>query len=175
MKTLTAISMLFLTACVSRSTAAPKTQTPSAKCAPSEYRQFDFWLGDWDAFESEDPKKPIARTHVDRLAGACGVREVYEQIDGLIGESFNVYDASRKVWNHTWVSNFGQLMVLEGAFKDGKMTLDGISHHADGSSKKIHNVWSVEPDGGIREAAQVSLDDGKTWKVFFDVVFRKHK
>ena len=54
-------------------------------CAAPEYRQFDFWLGDWDTFEADDPKTAIARTHVDPIAAGCAVHELYEQADGRAG------------------------------------------------------------------------------------------
>ncbi len=73
-------------------------QTPKrAACTAPEYRQFDFWLGDWDTFESNAPDKVTARNHVDSILDACVLREVYEQNDGLVGQSFTIYDAARKI------------------------------------------------------------------------------
>ena len=93
---------------------------PSSKCPAAEYRQFDFWLGDWDTFEVVgDTATSIARAHVDPIAGGCAVHELYEQTDGLIGDSILSFDPVRKAWQQTWVTNGGTLMVLTGVFKDG--------------------------------------------------------
>src|SRR5262245_53846772 len=62
--------------------------TKSAPCGAPEYRQFDFWLGDWDAFELNAPNRIVARNHVDSILDGCVIREVYEQNDGLAGQSF---------------------------------------------------------------------------------------
>jgi hypothetical protein len=175
MKGLAALSALFLAACASGPTAPPQAPARSAKCAAAEYHQFDFWLGDWDVFELEDAKKPIARARVDAMVGGCAIREVYEQSDGLVGDSVNIYDGAGKAWHESWVTNRGQLLLIDGALQDSRMKLDGISHSADGTIRKVHHVWSIEPDGGVREAAEGSTDDGKTWKPLFDVVFRRHK
>ncbi len=35
---------------------------PAAPCAGPEFRQFDFWLGDWDTYEVADTTKVVART-----------------------------------------------------------------------------------------------------------------
>ena len=144
------------------------------RCADAEYRRLDFWAGDWDAYEADDPAKPIARTHVDVILGGCALLETYEQTDGLVGEAFTLYDSSRKVWHHTWVNNGGGLMVLEGSFENAILTLRGPLTSRDGRQKTVRDVWFIQKDGGVRETAHTSVDGGATWQVFFDVVFRPH-
>src|SRR5262245_29750029 len=76
---------------------AAEAQAPKpAACAAAEYRQFDFWVGDWDAFESGG-STPVARVRVDRVLEGCALLEQYEDTNGLKGQSFSMYDASRKV------------------------------------------------------------------------------
>jgi hypothetical protein len=153
---------------------APKA---AAKCATPEHRQFDFWVGDWDAYDAGKPGKVVARNRVDRILDGCALREVYEQTDGLVGQSFSLYDASRKVWHQSWVTNHGQLLTIEGRFKDGRMTLAG-TQRVDGHERKVRAVWYREKDGekdGVRETAESSADGGKTWKPMFDIVFRPHR
>jgi hypothetical protein len=58
-----------------------------ASCDASEYRQFDFWVGDWNAFE-EGSTAPVARLRVDRLLDGCVLREDYEGADAHKGVSF---------------------------------------------------------------------------------------
>ena len=97
---------------------------PSSGCNDPEYRQFDFWVGDWDAFDAGDPSTPMARTRVDRIAAGCAMHELYEQVDGLIGDSIVAYDPVRRSWQQTWVTNHGSLMVVTGRFNDGALTLE---------------------------------------------------
>jgi hypothetical protein len=145
-------------------------------CAAPEYRQFDFWLGDWDTFEAAEPATSgsVARAHVDLIAGTCAVHELYEQIDGLIGDSILSFDPVRKAWQQTWVTNKGSIMVLTGAFKDGAVTLEGEMHLKDGKLVHQRITWKAEPDG-VRESAVLSKDGGKSWEPAFDVLFKKHK
>ncbi len=147
----------------------------AAKCPLAEYRQFDFWLGDWDTFES-DHSTPgsVARTHVTPIASGCAIHELYEQVDGLIGDSILSYDGARKVWQQTWVDNYGALLQLSGAFKDGAVTMEGEMHLQGGKAIKQRITWKAE-DGGVREFSTRSKDGGKTWEPFFDVLFKKHK
>jgi hypothetical protein len=143
-------------------------------CTAPEYRQFDFWIGDWDTFELNDPAKLVARCRVDKILDGCALREVYDQSDGLTGQSFTIYDAPREIWHQSWVTNRGQLLVLEGGIQGDRMVLTGADRSADGKPILLRGVW-VRVEGGVRETAETSSDAGKTWKPFFDIVFRPHK
>jgi len=147
----------------------------ASKCPAPEFRQFDFWLGDWDTFEVVgDTATSIARAHIDPIAGGCAVHELYEQTDGLIGDSILSFDPVRKVWQQTWVTNGGSLMVLAGAFKAGAVTLEGEFHSGTGKSLLHRITWKAE-GSGVRETAVSSSDGGKTWEPRFDVLFKKHR
>jgi hypothetical protein len=152
--------------------AAPAAATASSQCS-AEYHQLDFWIGDWDTFESDTPNGPsVARARVQPIAQGCALHELYEQGDGLIGDSILSYDAVRNQWQQTWVTNRGSLMVLWGAFKDGALILEGEVHLRDGKSVMQRITWQAQ-DAGVRESAVVSKDGGKTWTAAFDVLFRK--
>src|SRR4051794_26816855 len=98
--------------------AAPPPTLPSP-CSAPEYHQLDFWIGDWDTLETEGTDGPsIARARIDPIAQGCAIHELYEQGDGLIGDSILSYDPVRKQWQQTWVTNRGSLMVLWGHFRD---------------------------------------------------------
>jgi len=149
-------------------------QTPKpAPCLAPEYRQFDFWVGDWDAFDSDDPKTKVARTRVVLILDGCVLREDYEDTNGLKGESFTIYDSSRKVWHQSWVTNRGKLLVIEGKLQTGEMVLSGVDHAVAGRTL-VRGTWKPV-DGGVRETAVTSTDGGKTWKPWFDLLFRPHK
>ena len=142
-------------------------------CSAAEYHQLDFWIGDWDTFETDTPGGPsIARARVSRIAQDCAIHELYEQGDGLIGDSILSYDAVRKQWQQTWVTNRGSLMVILGEFKDGAMVLEGEAHLQDGKSVMQRITWKAQ-DKAVRESAVLSKDGGKTWTPAFDVLFRK--
>ena len=69
-----------------------------------------------------------ARAHVDSILADCALHELYEQNDGLVGDSFLSYDAITRKWQQTWLTNFGAYMFLTGTFSDGVLTLHGSSH-----------------------------------------------
>jgi hypothetical protein len=147
--------------------------TPAAPCTAPEFRQFDFWVGDWDTFDVAAPTKIVARNHVTRMLGGCALREVYQQTDGLVGESFSTYDASRGTWHQSWVTNRGTLLLLDGGLEGDRMTLTATEKSSEGTTSLLRGVWRRE-DAAVRETAERSTDGGKTWTPVFDVVFRKH-
>ena len=157
--------------------AAPAVTTPARPTCTgvAEYHQLDFWIGDWDTFETDTPSGPSeARAHVDPIAQGCAIHELYEQTDGLIGDSILSYDPVRKQWQQTWVTNRGSIMVIVGNFKDGALVLEGEMHLKDGTSVMQRITWQAK-DKGVREFAVVSKDSGKTWAPAFDVLFLKHR
>lgn len=142
-------------------------------CMSPEYHQFDFWVGDWDAFEAGS-SSPVAHTKVDRILDGCVLREDYQDTSGHKGQSFTIYDASRKVWHQTWVTNRGELLVIEGKLEEIDIVLSGSDRTADGKERLVRGTWRPVR-GGVREFAARSLDGGKTWKEWFDITFRRHR
>jgi ketosteroid isomerase-like protein len=151
--------------------ARPLPLAASAKpdsCTAPEYQQFNFWIGDWDAFEGDHR---VARTRVDRILDGCVLREDYEGTDGLKGQSFNIYDASRKAWHQSWVTNRGQVLVIEGKLQADAMVLAGSYVSARGEQTLVRGTWKPLNEG-VRETAVTSIDGGTTWNPWFDLVFR---
>jgi hypothetical protein len=139
-------------------------------CAATSYRQFDFWAGDWDVFEVGSPIQ-VAHAKVDLILNGCVLREDYQGADGHKGQSFTIYDVSRKVWHQSWVTNRGELLLIEGGIEHGTMVLTGEDR---AKGVLVRGTWKPEK-GNVRETAVTSSDNGKTWKPWFDLVFRPHQ
>lgn len=144
-------------------------------CGDAEHHAFDFWIGDWDAFDAPltPASKPIARNRVDAILAGCVLREDYDQNDGHRGQSFTIYDATRKVWHQSWVTNRGELLVLEGTRSGRRITLEGERTDSKGS-QRVRAFWEPQGDD-VRETATASDDGGRTWKPLFDILFRRHR
>jgi hypothetical protein len=150
--------------------AAPATPAP---CSTPEYRQFDFWLGDWDVSVAG---KPGGHNHITSEYGGCVLQEHWSGGGGSLGSSFNIYDPARKVWHQTWVDNGGTLLEIEGGMKDGSMVMSGEQLQADGK-KLLHRItWTPIQAGGagkVRQHWETSADGGKTWTTAFDGIYSK--
>ena len=157
-----------------RQVRVPATARPSISCATPEFRQFDFFAGDWDTYDVADPSKVVARNRVTVVLDGCAVREVYEQNDGLVGESLSIYDAARRGWHQSWVTNRGGLLLLNGGLEGERMVLTGPNRAADGMPALLRGVWWKDGKN-VREKAERSANGGKTWTPVFDIVFRPHR
>jgi hypothetical protein len=143
-------------------------------CTDAAYRQFDFWIGDWDVFDIERPTVIVARARVELILNSCVVHEVYEGIDGHKGESFSIYDATRNVWHQSWVNDHGYLLTIEGRRQGHAVMLQGVDHQPNGKPRQVRGEWRSE-DNGVRETAARSTDGGVTWVPWFDIVFLPHR
>jgi ketosteroid isomerase-like protein len=141
-------------------------------CSSPEYRQFDFWIGDWDVYDAGS-NTSSARVRVDRILNGCVLREHYEDNAGQVGESFTTYDVGRKVWHQTWVTNRGRLLTIEGGPEGGSIRLAGAYFRENGEEVRVRGVWTPV-NGDVRESAVVSSDAGRTWNPWFDLSFKPH-
>jgi hypothetical protein len=154
-------------------TGAISKAKPTRSCGSAPYRQFDFFAGDWDTYDLDAPSKVVARNQVTIILDGCVIQEDYRQNDGVHGESFSVYDATRDMWHQTWVTNRGKLLQLDGRLVGDRMILTGRERATDGTSSLLRGIWHPEAPA-VRETAERSIDGGKTWKPVFDIVFRPH-
>jgi hypothetical protein len=145
--------------------------SPPKPCSEPEYRQFDFWLGDWDV---RGPKgKQAGVNHVRSLLGGCVLQENWTGTGGSVGTSFNIYDRTQRQWHQTWVDNQGTLLQLDGRFADGRMTLQGATSDSTGAKALQRITWSQPRPGEVRQLWETSIDGGKKWTVAFDGLYVK--
>lgn len=146
----------------------------ASACSALVYRQFDFFAGDWDTYDVQAPSKVVARNTVKVILDGCVIHEDYRQSDGLHGDSYSLYDAARKVWHQSWVTNRGDLLLLDGGMQGDRMVFKGLERKAGKLDALVRVAW-YRQGGGVRETAERSLDGGKTWKTEFDILFKPHR
>ena len=141
-----------------------------AACPDPVFRQFDFWIGDWNVSTADG--KLIGRDHVEKRFGGCALEEHWTSVEGGTGASFSIYDQSRKLWHQTWVDSSGTLVLLEGGLKDGRMQMAGEMTGADGKRVQDRMTWTPTA-GKVRQHWETSSDGGKTWETVFDAIYTK--
>ena len=151
--------------------AAAADAQESARCAAAEYRQFDFWLGDWDV---QNPQgQQVGTNSITSIYGGCALEERWQSAGQHAGASFNAYDAARQRWHQTWVDNEGLLLQLDGGLEGGKMVLRGESVGQDGRAIVNRITWAVVAPDRVRQLWETSRDGGSTWQVAFDGLYIK--
>jgi hypothetical protein len=148
--------------------ATPQAPPPSPCPTQPEYRQLDFWVGEWDV---TDHGTKIAESSIQRIVDQCIIFENYTEPPSYTGKSFNFYDATLKKWRQTWVDSQGNVSEFTGEFRDGAMHLEGESHRANGRRVLRKMVLTPLEGGRVRQYSERSLDEGKTWGVAYDYVY----
>lgn len=132
-------------------------------CTAPEYRQFDFWLGDWNVESPANPGR-VSRNRITRTNGGCTLLEQYTTPSGYEGSSLNFYDASRKLWHQTWIDNQGGALYIEGGLQGTSMVLSST-----GDAQNVQRItWTPLEDGRVRQLWESTTDAGKTWTTVFD-------
>lgn len=144
---------------------------PAPACSATPYQQFDFWAGDWDVFDVASPATRVAQVLVTSVLDGCALREEYHGSNGLQGTSLSSFVPARHAWQQTWLTNRGQLLVLEGGLRGDEVVLEGRDTAPDGRARRVRGIWKPVA-GGVRETALTSTDDGATWVPWFDLMFR---
>jgi hypothetical protein len=142
----------------------------AAPCAAPEYRQFDFWVGEWQVHRKDGSVAGINR--ITQEYGGCVIHEHYATGRGYSGESLNTYDAPRKVWHQSWVDDSGLLLTLEGHLRGNNMVLEGVSPQPDGAQSKQRITWTPNADGSVRQLWEATDATGK-WSIVFDGLYTK--
>jgi len=145
-------------------------QEAAAPCSAPEYRQFDFWLGEWEV--TNPSGEIVGKNTITSTIGGCAVHERWEGAKGGTGESVNAYDRLTNTWHQTWVGDRGLVLRLEGVLRDGSMVLEGETARPDGTSLQ-RITWTPAADGSVRQFWESSADDGQTWTVSFDGTYRE--
>jgi len=169
-----AIASTFLAA---QATASPPP--PAPPCAAAEFRQLDFWVGDWDlSFDAGDRKTGRATNRItkDEL-GRCFVTEHFEQPDiGFIGLSHSTFDRRKKQWVQTWVDNQGGYINLVGGPVQGQpysFELKTIEPRGP-TGTHFRMIWQeVKPDSLVWRWQQQEAD--RSYKDTWVINYKRRK
>jgi hypothetical protein len=148
------------------SPAAPDSITTarSPACSAPEYRQFDFWIGEWMVTDLAGVQQGTSR--ITSVAGGCGIEEQWEGRDGVDGTSLNYYDAQTGLWNQHWVGGGGMVLHLEGGISEDGMAMLGERNTPRGWVLDRIS-WIPLDDGRVLQDWRISPDGGKTWNQAF--------
>ncbi len=149
-------------------------------CSQPEYRQFDFWLGEWEAFAVNGKKAGESR--ISLLLDSCSILEEWTSesvVKGLrfAGKSFNMYNAAKKRWQQYWIDNTGtSTEYFNGRYEPGKMIMETENTRINDSTWLIQKMtfYNLGPDK-VRQHGENSNDGGKSWKTSFDLEYRRKK
>jgi tetratricopeptide (TPR) repeat protein len=144
----------------------------SLPCQAAEYRQFDFWVGEWDVVTT-DGHNPAGSSSVQLILDQCALLENWT--GGGTGKSLNHYDTRLKKWIQDWVDSQSNGIHFEGGLENGVMSYFADSADAQGKPLRRHMQFVRIDADHVRQFSQGSSDGGKTWSPEYDFLYIRKK
>lgn len=149
-------------------------------CGDPVYRQFDFWIGDWEAFDTRGNKAGDSK--VSLILDSCIILEEWTSASinrGIryAGKSFNAWNAATRQWQQTWVDNAGGTNeYLLGTFDNNRIIYRTAPFPFKKDSMAIRkmtftNLGPVK----LRQQGEISKDNGINWATEYDLEYRRKK
>lgn len=153
---------------------AKQVQHNAAPCDDSEFRQFDFWLGDWDVASAGDGVRR-GSSHISKEMNGCVVWENWTSVGSpYFGKSYNTWNSNLKRWEQYWVDTAGGVMFFHGKLKENVMDYwtDEVAQSGGGTLVRHLQFFSLARDK-VRQFSQGSSDGGKTWHTEYDLIYTR--
>ena len=157
-------------------TGAGAQRHPLSACDSPEARQFDFWVGEWNASYELEGKKATSRNRITKILDGCAILEEFTGAPGIAldGRSLSTFDRNTRRWGQTWVDSEGSYLDFHGAFIDGRMIFTREAER-DGRKFQQRMVWQDIAADTFKWLWQRSEDEGKTWKTLWEIDYRRVK
>lgn len=143
-----------------------------APCAADQFAAFDFWVGEWDVYQT-GTETQVANSRIEKVSNGCAVRETWMPLQDGGGTSISSLDPRTGTWRQVWVgAQPGQVHFVGGPV-DGDMVLTGYwGQTPEGAPNLVRMTYSRREDGSVRQYGQASTDHGRTWSDSFDLTYR---
>ncbi len=153
-------------------------QAQKLPCSNPVYRQFDFWVGEWEAFDNNGKK--VGDSKISVILDSCIILEEWTSASiqqGLryAGKSFNTYNAATKQWQQTWVDNAGgSNEYLQGKFENNQIIYSSTPFNFSKDTIAIRKMTftNLGPNK-LRQHGEISKDNGATWSTEYDLEYRR--
>lgn len=147
-----------------------------APCSSEEYRQFDFWIGDWEVKNTDDQE--VGTSQVELILNDCVILENWQSANsGYAGKSFNYYNQSTQKWNQKWIDTNASPIEFEGSYDKEEESLyyTAITTNREGLEVLNKMTFYKRSVDYVNQVWEQSSDDGKTWTTIFDGHYRRKK
>ncbi len=149
-------------------------------CTEPVYRQFDFWIGQWEAYGITGKKAGDSK--ISLILDSCIILEEWTSantVSGVTytGKSFNTYNAATKQWQQTWVDNAGgSTEYLKGKKTDNKLVFQTelFAFSKDTMAIRRLSFFDLGP-GKVRQLGEITKNNGTSWVTEFDLEYRRKK
>ncbi|MGH9440978.1 MAG: hypothetical protein ACRD16_01760 [Thermoanaerobaculia bacterium] len=139
------------------------------------FHRLDFWVGDWDVYDSGTSVK-AGSSALKKILKGCAISVDWLEADGKgeIQELF-FYEKARDLWHQVWISDAGPTKERRATAGGpaGSLRFLGDVLMLDGRSYLDRSTVTPMPAGGVHQLIEISRDGGSTWQATFDAVYRR--
>lgn len=147
-------------------------------CSGPVYRQFDFWVGEWEAYGKNGKKAGDSK--ISLILDSCIVLEEWTSVPVVnsttyAGKSFNTYNATTNQWQQTWVDNVGgSTEYLQGTFIDNSIIFktNPFPFSKDTMALRQLTFYNLGKDK-VRQLGEISKNKGQSWLTEYDLEYRR--
>ena len=134
--------------------------------------ELEFWIGAWAVSWGTSG---AGTNRIERILGGHVLHEQFEgrdENDGLVGESWSVFDSKRNVWRQTWVDDQGGYLELVGGRVDDWFAFEREAPEVAKNARQRMVFRDVTP-GAFRWTWESSPDAGTTWQTRWEIAYRR--
>jgi hypothetical protein len=149
---------------------------PQPTCVDTPvYRLLDFWLGEWDVFVGDEQ---VGHNRISKVLDGCAITEDWHGAGGTHGMSLFYVDPDG-AWQQVWVTGRATLpggtkeKRLVGRPDDRSVRFQGRIRHPEAGEWLDRTTLTGLADGSVRQVIEISRDNGRTWAVNFDAIYRR--
>ncbi len=136
------------------------------------YREFDFWVGEWEVFTLDGTK--AGDNSIQYEENGCLVVERWTSTNGGTGQSYNYYDPGTDKWRQVWVSQAAVIDYEGGLTDDGSMQLRGeIVYQRNGQTAEFMGLWTPQEDGTVRQHFEQYDAEKNEWSPWFTGIYQR--
>jgi hypothetical protein len=137
----------------------------------SQAKEFAFWVGDWNVYNPAGQQ--VGTNLIESRENGCLIVENWTNMTKNTGTSFNFIDPVDRRWRQIWVDPGGSVIRYEGEIKDGVMMFEGTNTSGRGTTVRTRMSFTPNEDGTVRQFIEHSKDEGATWEVYFDGIYKR--
>ena len=141
-------------------------------CCSEPYKQFDFWVGDWNVYNEEGEK--VGENLIEKLESGCILNENWKGAKGGSGKSYNYYNKSDSSWHQLWIDSSGGSLDLTGYAEENKMILKGKLQKGQRVPLYANRItWTKNEDGSVTQLWEILDDKDSVLNVAFKGIYRR--
>lgn len=138
--------------------------------------QLDFWIGEWNVYNNRNIK--VGTNKISRVLKSCAIREEWTDSQGAEGISLFFKNPNTGKLKQLWITEYahypggtkekemveadpGKSIRFQGRYpRKGKPVLD-------------RTTLSKISDDKVKQVIEISMDEGKSWRVTFVGIYKR--